>query len=116
MIKEAEELAVPLGQKEFISLGPQDFHKLQEINRITTILIRPHWKQIAPAKPAQRQACYQLAKLHAETLISNDHSLEKHRGESPAWRSRDQQLRESDYRKTYGIQFDAEIAQLLSDT
>ena len=119
MIEEAQQLAFSLGQKEELNFGKQ-----VEIEEITTLLIRPHWKQIAAAKQEKRSECYQLAIEHAEELFSNNHLLKQYKLEyrkkkvgssrqPPKFDDRLSREAGQAYRKQYGKEFDTELDELL---
>ena len=102
----------------------KDITKLIEIKEITALLIRPHWKQIAIVKPAERKECYQLAIEHAEELFSNNHTLQHHKQEyrkkqagsskqPPQFDDRLSREADKNYRKQYGAEFDTELNELL---
>ncbi len=122
VIEEAQDLAFSLSQNEEVNYG-----KLIEIKEITALLIRPHWKQIAIVKPAERKECYQLAIEHAEELFSNNHTLQHHKQEyrkkqagsskqPPQFDDRLSREAGKNYRKQYGTEFDTKLAQLLGNS
>ena len=98
----------------------QDFKKQRIITTITKSLIRPHWQQIAAAKPAKRTECYQLVIKHAEKLLADHGSVEDHRKKRPGtskqplnFDSQANQEAEKSYHAKYGKAFDTELDELL---
>ncbi len=123
VIEEAQDRAFELSQNE----KEVNYGKLIEIKKITALLIRPHWKQIAAAKLAKRKECYQLAIEHAEELFSNNHLLKQYKLEyrkkqvgssNQAPQFDDPLSREAGqaYRKQYGPEFETKLSQLLSNS
>ena len=98
----------------------QDINKQPTITKITMSLIRPHWKQIASKKLAKRTECYQLAIKHAEKLLEDHGSVEKHRRQRAgtskqplAFDDRANRAAEKSYHNKYGKEFDTELNELL---
>ena len=99
----------------------RNFNKRTIITKITIALIRPHWKQIAIVKPAERKECYQLAITHAEKLFEDHGSVEEHQNKRAGtskqpgkFDPRANRQAEESYHNKYGNEFDTQLAQLLS--